>query len=87
MASDFQAIVVAGAMTVSGYLMWRRSMKVGKLSAGTATSKIATAAKGFVELSGIARPFNDIPLNDPIQSRPCIWFHVITEEKSWLGRS
>jgi hypothetical protein len=62
MANDAQAFLGACAMTVGGFVMWRRGMKASQLSIGTATSKIATAAKGFVELSGIARPFGPTPL-------------------------
>jgi len=81
MPSSPQAFVASGAMIISGFIMWRRAMKVSGLSTGTATSKIATAAKGFVELTGIARPIGNIPLTDPVTYQSCVWFHVITEEK------
>ncbi len=85
MISDVEAFFGACALAAGGYALWRRGMKISKLSEGTATSKIATAAKGFVELAGIARPLSAVPLNDPIARKACVWFHVCTEERSGIG--
>ncbi|MBC7983273.1 MAG: hypothetical protein H7Y02_05390 [Candidatus Obscuribacterales bacterium] len=87
MSSDVEAFVGACVLGAGGYAMWRQGMKISKLTEGTATSKIATAAKGFVELTGIARPLSAVPLNDPIARKPCVWFHVCTEERTWSGRN
>lgn len=86
MSSGFDAFVVAVIAAGAGYKMWRTGMKVRSVSKSTATSKVATAAKGFVELSGIARALNLQPLHDPIARRPCVWYHYDTEERKRWGK-
>lgn len=86
MSSDFDAFVVAVIAAGAGYKMWRTGMKVRSASKSTATSKVATAAKGFVELSGIARALNLQPLLDPIARKPCVWYHFDTEERKRWGK-
>jgi hypothetical protein len=81
MASGFEALVVGILAAGSGYRLWRNGMKVRSLSRSTATSKVATAAKGFVELAGVARALNSRPLRDPLARRPCVWYHYDIEER------
>lgn len=86
MSNTFEAIVVSAAAAGIGYGLWRKGMKLRSLSSSTATSKIATAAKGFVELAGFARALNSQPLRDPIARRPCVWYHYDTEERNQRGK-
>jgi len=86
MSSNFEALVVSVIAAGAGYGLWRQGMKLRSLSGSTATSKVATAAKGFVELSGIARALNSQPLRDPIAHRPCVWYHFDTEERNRRGK-
>ena len=79
------AFAVIGA--VSGYLMWRRNMRAANLMDGTATSRLASAAKGYVELIGTARAAGGPPVRDPVQFRECLWFKLVTEKRSLLSRS
>jgi len=81
MADDGQAFVAAVAIAASGYVMWRRYMRAASLMEGTATSRVATAAKGYVELAGTARAAGGAPVRDPIQMQECLWFHVVTEKR------
>jgi hypothetical protein len=87
MSSDFEGFVLAALAAASGYGLWRNGMKVRNLSAGTATSKVASAAKGFVELSGTARALNSEILRDPITHKPCVWYHFETEERKRWGKN
>lgn len=68
---------------VAGWLMWRSGSRDRSLIRGTATSRIATAALGFAELRGTARPANEAVLRDPVTGQRCLWFKVVTEERSW----
>lgn len=79
MSDDLRAFVGAAAIAASGYLMWRRNMRAASLIEGTATSRVATAAKGYVELFGTARSAGGPPVRDTIQRRECLWFKVVTE--------
>ncbi|MBX3693996.1 MAG: hypothetical protein KF790_02355 [Steroidobacteraceae bacterium] len=81
MVDDLQVFVGALAIGASGYLMWRRNMRALALIEGTATSRVATAAKGYVELSGTARGAGEPPVRDPIQREACLWFKVVTERR------
>ena len=86
MSSTFEAFIGSVVAAGIGYGLWRNGMKVRTLSTSTATSKVATAAKGFVELAGIARALNSQPLRDPIAHRPCVWYHCDTEERNRRGK-
>lgn len=79
------AIVGAGALAL-GYALWIRSLRHRNLIRATATSRIATAATGFVELNGVARPVDGETLRDPIQHIACLWYYVVTEERDWRDR-
>ena len=87
MSSEADGFILAALAAVSGYGLWRNGMKVRNLSSGTATSKVASAAKGFVELSGIARALNSEVLRDPITHKPCVWYHFETEERKRWGKN
>lgn len=77
---------IACALAIGGFVAWRRGMKMHRLMHGTPTSKIATAAKGFVEITGRARPFLPTPLRDPITDEECLWFYVCTEQRKRWGK-
>lgn len=87
MSSEGDGFILAVLAAASGYGLWRNGMKVRNLSRGTATSKVASAAKGFVELSGIARALNSEVLRDPITRKPCVWYHFETEERKRWGKN
>jgi hypothetical protein len=72
-------IVLVIALSI-GFFGWRNSVRRRQLVSGTPTSKIATAAKGYAELRGIARNALSVPLRDPITHEECVWFHVETEK-------
>lgn len=86
MSSNFEAFVGSAVAAGIGYGLWRSGMKVRSLSSSTATSKVATAAKGFVELTAFALALNSQPLRDPIARRPCVWYHYDTEERNQRGK-
>ena len=71
------AIIVA---LLVGFFGWRNSVRRRHLVRGTPTSKVATAAKGYAELRGVARNALPKPLYDPITDTECVWFHVETEK-------
>jgi hypothetical protein len=87
MSNESDGFVLAALAAVAGYGLWRNGMKVRSLTASTATSKVASAAKGFVELSGIARALNSEVLRDPIAHKPCVWYHFETEERKRWGKN
>lgn len=53
----------------------------------TPTSKVASAAQGYVELTGRGEPFGDIPVLSKLRQLPCLWYRYKIErrdsEKDW----
>lgn len=56
---------------------WRRARAV----ADTPTSKVASAAQGYVELIGSGRPLAGAPLISPVSQLPCLWYRYKIERK------
>lgn len=65
---------------------WLRSTKTARLIADTPTSRIASAAQGYVELHGRGRPLDGSPLLSPVNGLPVLWFRVQTERRQSDGK-
>ena len=46
----------------------------------TPTSKIRSAARGYVELEGRARAFNNKPIQARLSHMPCLWYKYKIEK-------
>ncbi len=57
---------------------WRRARAV----ADTPTSKVTSAAQGYVELIGSGRPLAGAPLISPVSQLPCLWYRYKVERKT-----
>jgi len=75
-----KAVVAMIVALLIGFFGWRNSMRRKQLVRGTPTSRVATSAKGYAELHGVARNALPKPLYDPITDGECVWFHVETEK-------
>lgn len=73
---------VAGLATVGWWQALARKRLIGDIP----TSKIASAAQGYVELQGTGRPFPDNPVRSPVSGLPCLWFRYTREEKDADGK-
>jgi hypothetical protein len=56
-------------------LAWRRAI------VDTPTSRVASAAQGFVELIGTGQPLADTQLVSPFTQLPCLWYRYIVERR------
>lgn len=81
MFDDLEALFAAIVLTAGGYATWRKGMHASSLIEATATSRIASAAKGFVEITGTAHRHSDNDVRDPIRNETCLWFHLITQRR------
>lgn len=63
-----------GLATVLGLWSWLAAMSRHRAIADTPTSRIASAAQGYVELIGLGRPLPDAPLLSPMTNLPCLWY-------------
>jgi hypothetical protein len=68
------AVVTAGL----GVLQWRRA----RAFEDTPTSKVRSAAQGYVELSGRARALPGAPIISALTHRPCCWFEYRVQERT-----
>jgi hypothetical protein len=83
---DLRVILFGIGATFIGYSIWRRGSRASSLIRGTATAKIATAAKGYAEIQGRVSAPSSGPLLDPITKHPCVWFSIVTEKFSILDK-
>jgi len=56
-------------------LSWRRAI------VDTPTSRVVSAAQGFVELMGIGQPLPNQPLLSPFNHLPCLWYRYTLEKR------
>jgi|SRR6185437_2527280 len=73
----------AALMAGGGVLQWRRA----RAFEDTPTSKVRSAAQGYVELSGHARALPGAPIVSPLSRRPCCWFQYRVQERTTTQRS
>jgi len=74
-------IATASAALAAGlaFFAWVDCYRRGRVVADTPTSLIASAAQGYVELNGVARPLSDRPLCAPLSGAPCVWYRYRAE--------
>lgn len=72
-------LILVGLISLAGWLAAHRRLRAIE---NTPASKIASAAQGYVELSGVAQPSNGTPLLDPVTSTVCAWYRVQTYSSS-----
>ena len=57
-----------------------------RFMAGTATSKIRSAAQGHVELKGLAEFMQDDSILSPFSGSRCVWYHCTIDKKKSSGK-
>lgn len=76
-----------GLMAAISLTTWLSALKRLRAVRDTPTSKIASAAQGYVELNGRGTVFGDTPLYSKLKLRPCLWYRYQIErrdsEKDW----
>lgn len=78
----FWAAVAITALSLYGWLAalrrWRNVIDMP-------VSRIATAAQGYVELSGRGKPLEGLPLLSPLNGLPCLWYRYTIERRESGG--
>ncbi len=64
------------------FAAWAMSYRRARVIADTPTSKIVSAAQGYVELVGRGQHHPGGPILSRITALPCIWYRFIIEQKS-----
>lgn len=69
------------AMALISLLAWYSALHRLRTIAGTPTSKVASAAQGYVELQGRGRDYEP-RLISKLRGLPCLWYRYRVEEKN-----
>ena len=86
-AKDLHAYVyVFPIIAVVAFTAWMLSLRRMLAIGGTPTSKIASAAQGYVELVGRARPHPGGVLRGRYSLIPCVWHQYTIEQKERDGK-
>ncbi|HEX4025079.1 MAG TPA: GIDE domain-containing protein [Steroidobacteraceae bacterium] len=70
------------AAAVAGLVQWRRA----RAFEDTPTSKIRSAAQGYVEFCGHAHALPGDPIISPLTGRRCVWYQYRVEQRRSGGR-
>lgn len=75
------AIVALALLLAISLYGWTRTLRHARLIADTPTSRIVSAAQGYVELRGSAQPLGGAPLHSPVDGLPVLWYRLLTERR------
>jgi len=73
--------VICGLVALLALLAWRAALRRHHAIHDTPTSKIASAAQGFVELHGRGKALEGLPLLAPLNNLPCLWYRYKIERR------
>jgi len=72
--AEIAGIILFGISSMLGLLAWLGNLKFYRSLHDTPTSRIASAAQGYVKLDGYVDAFPDRILNSPITGTECVWY-------------
>jgi hypothetical protein len=76
---------VLSLMAAISILAWLSALNRLRTIRDTPTSKIASAAQGYVELAGRGHPFGE-PLISKLSLLPCLWYRYQIEQRESEGK-
>ena len=79
--SSLGMFVCVALMVPLSLIAWTSAWRRARAVDDTPTSKVASAAQGYVELIGTGRPLAGAPLMSPLSHLPCLWFRYTVERK------
>jgi hypothetical protein len=74
-------LIIFSFGAVLSFFIWLSCLRKLRTIRDTPTSKIVSAAQGYVELIGIGKPSSQ-PLVSKLRQAPCIWYSYLIEKKS-----
>lgn len=75
------SVVVFAIACALGLVAWITSLARYRIIHDTPVSRIATAAQGYVALSGFAAAFPGRALRSPLTHTPCVWYRYAIEKR------
>ncbi|HMM55890.1 MAG TPA: hypothetical protein PKC23_12825 [Candidatus Desulfobacillus sp.] len=89
--SSLGMFVCVALMAPLSLVAWTSTYRRARAIDDTPTSRIASAAQGYVELIGAGKPFGGAPLFSPLNQLPCLWYRYLVERKDgnnkWVRES
>ncbi|WP_139555893.1 hypothetical protein [Methylotetracoccus oryzae] len=74
------AFGVLAVVALAGLVHLFRSIHRSRLLSDTPTSRIRSAAQGYVELEGVVRRLAGEPIIAPLSGLPCVWYRYSVEK-------
>lgn len=68
-------------LTGAGFYVWKKSFQHARVMEDMPTSKVRSAAQGFVELAGTQHALDDSALSAPLTQSACTWWSYVIEKK------
>lgn len=82
------ATILAGGLILGALYLFQRSLRHARLMEDLPTSRIRSAAQGYVELEGRGKMMPGEPILSPLSCTPCLWWEYrITETQHNNNRS
>lgn len=75
------ASIIANFISLYAFYMMAKRQHFTRLIENTPTSKIRSAAQGYIELSGKAKLMDGSTLVSPLSGRSCVWYRYKIEEE------
>lgn len=79
-------LICLGLLALISLAAWLSALHRRRALDDTPTSRVASAAQGYVELRGSGRALAGMPLLSPLSGFPCLWYRFQIEEKSHDGK-
>lgn len=74
-------LMVLALAAVLNLVGWLRALRIARAIQDTPTSRVASAAQGYVELHGRAQPHEGQQLLTPHTQLPCLWYRYRVERR------
>jgi hypothetical protein len=78
-------LLTLGVAVVAGGAAALRSLRIARLIEDTPTSRIRSAAQGYVELAGQGLPLPGTSNPAPLTQRPCVWWRYRISRRAERG--
>jgi hypothetical protein len=85
-----KSLLAAAALAVAAaysFWYWFKAWRENRVVADTPTSRVRSAAQGYVELSGRGLMMPNSENRGPLTGQPCTWWRYKIEERNSTGRS
>jgi len=71
-------LFIAAGLNLLG---WLYTLRIARAITDTPTSRVVSAAQGYVELEGSAQPHQGMELQTPHSQLPCLWYRYRVERR------